>query len=301
MPPVNGAPPPPPPGGHYQGYPNRYGEPVGEARAGRLRRLSKLTWRATQLSVVSAVGFAAFFAHSAPATTVTSTALAKPSTKASTPVPSPTRTTKRIRHHARASASPAAGSRSSSSGPGRAAASPTLAPPTTAPAPSPTATPAQTKSSGPSAPGSTLFTVGGAVARPGVCEIEMGTRIGQVVMLAGGPAERLNALLVGGYFGAWLPQGGGLVARAPRLQPLLLHRRDVHRPEPRSPRHLQPGPAGEQPRLRRDRQAEHQWTLQAGSPAINHSTNACAGLTGYTTGTRDFFGNPFPVGNTFDI
>src|SRR6266568_1927872 len=89
MPPVNGAPPPPPPGGHYQGYPNRYGEPVGEARAGRLRRLSKLTWRATQLSVVSAVGFAAFFAHSAPATTVTSTALAKPSPKASTPCPRP--------------------------------------------------------------------------------------------------------------------------------------------------------------------------------------------------------------------
>ena len=56
----------------------------------------------------------------------------------------------------------------------------------------------------PSAPGSTLVTVGGAVARPGVYEIEMGTPIGQVVMLAGGPAERLHALLVGGYFGAWL-------------------------------------------------------------------------------------------------
>jgi NADH:ubiquinone oxidoreductase subunit F (NADH-binding) len=57
----------------------------------------------------------------------------------------------------------------------------------------------------PSAPGSTLVTVGGAVARPGVYEIEMGTPIGQLVMLAGGPAERLHALLVGGYFGAWLP------------------------------------------------------------------------------------------------
>jgi NADH:ubiquinone oxidoreductase subunit F (NADH-binding) len=57
----------------------------------------------------------------------------------------------------------------------------------------------------PSAPGSTLVTVGGAVARPGVYEIEMGTPIGQVVMLAGGPTERLQALLVGGYFGAWLP------------------------------------------------------------------------------------------------
>jgi NADH:ubiquinone oxidoreductase subunit F (NADH-binding) len=57
----------------------------------------------------------------------------------------------------------------------------------------------------PAAPGSTLVTVSGAVARPGVYEIEMGTPIGQVVMLAGGPAERLQGLLVGGYFGGWLP------------------------------------------------------------------------------------------------
>jgi NADH:ubiquinone oxidoreductase subunit F (NADH-binding) len=57
----------------------------------------------------------------------------------------------------------------------------------------------------PSAPGSTLVTVSGAVARPGVYEIEMGTPIGQVVMLAGGPSERLQGLLVGGYFGGWLP------------------------------------------------------------------------------------------------
>ena len=54
-------------------------------------------------------------------------------------------------------------------------------------------------------PGSALVTVGGAVARPGVYEIEMGAPIGQVVMLAGGPTEPLQALLVGGYFGAWLP------------------------------------------------------------------------------------------------
>jgi NADH:ubiquinone oxidoreductase subunit F (NADH-binding) len=38
----------------------------------------------------------------------------------------------------------------------------------------------------PSAPGSTLVTVTGAVARPGVYEIEMGTPLGQVVTLAGG-------------------------------------------------------------------------------------------------------------------
>lgn len=44
-----------------------------------------------------------------------------------------------------------------------------------------------------------------------------------------------------------------------------------------------------------------QWTLQSGSPAINHGTNACTGLTGCTVGTRDFFGNSIPLGGAFDI
>ncbi len=57
----------------------------------------------------------------------------------------------------------------------------------------------------PSAPGSMLVTVGGAVQRPGVYEIELGTGVGEVIMLAGGPAENLQALLIGGYFGAWVP------------------------------------------------------------------------------------------------
>jgi NADH:ubiquinone oxidoreductase subunit F (NADH-binding) len=57
----------------------------------------------------------------------------------------------------------------------------------------------------PAAPGSMLVTVSGAVCRPGVYEIELGTPIGEVMARAGGPAERLTALLVGGYFGAWLP------------------------------------------------------------------------------------------------
>jgi NADH:ubiquinone oxidoreductase subunit F (NADH-binding) len=57
----------------------------------------------------------------------------------------------------------------------------------------------------PAAPGTTLVTVSGAIARPGVYEIELGTPIGQVLMRAGGPAERPQAVLVGGYFGTWLP------------------------------------------------------------------------------------------------
>jgi len=57
----------------------------------------------------------------------------------------------------------------------------------------------------PSAAGTTLVTVSGAVADPGVYEVELGTPIGEILMLAGGPAERPQAVLVGGYFGSWLP------------------------------------------------------------------------------------------------
>ena len=57
----------------------------------------------------------------------------------------------------------------------------------------------------PSAPGSMLVTVSGAVCRPGIYEIELGTPVGEVAARAGGPAEPLQALLIGGYFGAWLP------------------------------------------------------------------------------------------------
>ncbi len=55
------------------------------------------------------------------------------------------------------------------------------------------------------APGTTLVTVSGAIEQPGVYEIELGTPIGEVILLAGGPAERPQAVLTGGYFGTWLP------------------------------------------------------------------------------------------------
>jgi NADH:ubiquinone oxidoreductase subunit F (NADH-binding) len=57
----------------------------------------------------------------------------------------------------------------------------------------------------PAASGTALVTVSGAVARPNVYEVELGTPIGEIVLLAGGPAERPQAVLVGGYFGTWLP------------------------------------------------------------------------------------------------
>ena len=57
----------------------------------------------------------------------------------------------------------------------------------------------------PAAPGTMLVTISGAVARPGVYEIELGTPLGTVLMQAGGPTEPLQAILTGGFFGTWLP------------------------------------------------------------------------------------------------
>jgi NADH:ubiquinone oxidoreductase subunit F (NADH-binding) len=54
------------------------------------------------------------------------------------------------------------------------------------------------------APGTTLVTVSGAVARPGVYEIVLGTTIGTLIDRAGGVVEPVQAVLAGGYFGGWL-------------------------------------------------------------------------------------------------
>ena len=56
----------------------------------------------------------------------------------------------------------------------------------------------------PTQPGSVLVTLGGAVARPGVYEIAFGSRMTDLLQAAGGVSERSQALLVGGYGGAWL-------------------------------------------------------------------------------------------------
>jgi NADH:ubiquinone oxidoreductase subunit F (NADH-binding) len=58
--------------------------------------------------------------------------------------------------------------------------------------------------------GSALVTVSGAVRQPSVLEIEPGTRIGDLLERAGGPAEPPQAALAGGYFGGWLPCPAGL-------------------------------------------------------------------------------------------
>lgn len=54
-------------------------------------------------------------------------------------------------------------------------------------------------------PGTALCTVSGAVARPGVDEVPYGTRLSVILERAGGVVEPVQALLVGGYHGTWLP------------------------------------------------------------------------------------------------
>jgi NADH:ubiquinone oxidoreductase subunit F (NADH-binding) len=56
-----------------------------------------------------------------------------------------------------------------------------------------------------SEPGSTLVTVLGAVGDPGVYEIERGTALERLLSAAGGRSGQFSGLLVGGYFGSWLP------------------------------------------------------------------------------------------------
>ncbi len=55
------------------------------------------------------------------------------------------------------------------------------------------------------AAGTLLVTVAGGVSGPGVLEIEAGTTVGEAIELTGGAAEPVRAVLVGGYFGSWVP------------------------------------------------------------------------------------------------
>jgi NADH:ubiquinone oxidoreductase subunit F (NADH-binding) len=58
-------------------------------------------------------------------------------------------------------------------------------------------------------PGTTLVTVSGAVGRPGVYEFPLGIPVREVVVRAHGTLASIRALLVGGYFGAWIDRDGG--------------------------------------------------------------------------------------------
>jgi NADH:ubiquinone oxidoreductase subunit F (NADH-binding) len=74
----------------------------------------------------------------------------------------------------------------------------------------------------PAEPGTMLFTIGGAVAHPGVVEEPIGVRLTALLDLAAGPAATVGAVLVGGYHGAWVPAAAvqDLTMSAERLRPL---------------------------------------------------------------------------------
>ena len=54
-------------------------------------------------------------------------------------------------------------------------------------------------------PGSVLVTVGGSIRQPGVVEVELGTPLRDVLARCGGPSAPVQAVLIGGYFGTWIP------------------------------------------------------------------------------------------------
>jgi NADH:ubiquinone oxidoreductase subunit F (NADH-binding) len=54
------------------------------------------------------------------------------------------------------------------------------------------------------APGTALVTLAGPVTRPGVHEVELGASLGDVLAL-GAPARDVQAVLLGGFQGGWLP------------------------------------------------------------------------------------------------
>jgi NADH:ubiquinone oxidoreductase subunit F (NADH-binding) len=56
----------------------------------------------------------------------------------------------------------------------------------------------------PSQPGSALVTLSGALAHPGVYEIEHGASLASLIDAAGGTIANPRALLVGGYGGSWI-------------------------------------------------------------------------------------------------
>jgi NADH:ubiquinone oxidoreductase subunit F (NADH-binding) len=58
-------------------------------------------------------------------------------------------------------------------------------------------------------PGSTLVTLSGAVAHPGVVEIESGARVSSALAAAGGRTSQLRAFLLGGYAGTWVTAQAG--------------------------------------------------------------------------------------------
>lgn len=60
----------------------------------------------------------------------------------------------------------------------------------------------------PSAPGTTLVSIGGAVRHPGVLEVPTGTTVAQLLERAGGATSTIRGFLTGGYGGGWVAAEG---------------------------------------------------------------------------------------------
>jgi NADH:ubiquinone oxidoreductase subunit F (NADH-binding) len=70
-------------------------------------------------------------------------------------------------------------------------------------------------------PGTFLATVSGCVVTPGVHEFPYGVPLGATLHAAGGPSAVVQAVLVGGFHGAWLPPDGDLPVARRTLHPYL--------------------------------------------------------------------------------
>jgi NADH:ubiquinone oxidoreductase subunit F (NADH-binding) len=62
-------------------------------------------------------------------------------------------------------------------------------------------------------PGSMLVTLGGAVGRPGIAELDSHVTLRTALRLCDGFREPVQAVLIGGYFGTWVPAGAALDAQ----------------------------------------------------------------------------------------
>jgi NADH:ubiquinone oxidoreductase subunit F (NADH-binding) len=65
----------------------------------------------------------------------------------------------------------------------------------------------------PDAPGTALVTLRGAVAKPGVHEVELGGTLADLILRTGGSRGAVSAFLLGGYFGRWMPAGDAASVR----------------------------------------------------------------------------------------
>jgi NADH:ubiquinone oxidoreductase subunit F (NADH-binding) len=71
-------------------------------------------------------------------------------------------------------------------------------------------------------PGSTLITLSGSVAHPGVYEIEHGASLSSLIEAGGGATQRVRGALLGGYAGTWIAGGQlrGVALSEEQLTPL---------------------------------------------------------------------------------